>query len=219
MRLITCITALSICSAMAACSLLGPVDEAPLRQEYGAKTAGQSTENLYNKTLLINIGVGGASQAVPLFHLAGLFLDAGVMVYYFDELIYGTGAIIAREKSCPNLLQKQDYWNVLGAWFKGVRSSAEFDAAMSLAGVLTPLVTSEKAAQVFSKAIQLHGAKLVGMKLAGVIAAKVTAKGIAGFVPVLGPIAAAGINWYILSGLDEAAIAYFESKARATCRA
>ena len=205
--------------SVAACSLLGPVDEAPLRQAHAQKTVDQTATNLYTRTLLINAGVGAASQAIPGFHLLGLVVDVGVMVYSFDELIYGTGAILARQKSCPDLLQKQDYWNVMGAWFKGIRSSAEFEAAMSLGAALTPLVSNEKALQLFSNAIQVHGAKLVGVKLAGVLAAKVTAKGLAGFVPFLGPVAAAGINWYILSGLDDAATAYYAAKAKAVCRA
>lgn len=204
--------------SLAACSLVDPPkDHAPLRSEYTQKTSDTTTSSLYTSTVLKVAGIGGASQAIPGFHLLGLIPDVGAVLYYLDELIYGTGAIVAREKGCPALLEKQDYWNILGAWFKGIRTTAEFDTAMSLAATLTPLVTREKALQYFANAVNVHGAKLVGAKLAGVIAAKLTAKGLAGFIPVLGPVAASGINWYIFSGVDDAANAYFQSKARFIC--
>jgi hypothetical protein len=88
---------------------------------------------------------------------------------------------------------------------------------MGLAAVLTTHVTHEQAAQLFAGAIQTHGAKFLGVKLSGILAAKFSAKGLAGIVPVLGPIVAAGINWYILSGINKAADAYYESKARIVC--
>jgi hypothetical protein len=144
-------------------------------------------------------------------------VDVGAVVYYLDEFVFGIGAIVARERGCPILLEKQDYWNVLGVWFQGVRTTAEFETAMGLAATLTPLATQDKALQVFAGAVHLHGAKFVGAKLAGVIAAKVTAKGLAGFVPVLGPVVAAGVNWYIFDGINDAANAYFQSKAKVVC--
>jgi hypothetical protein len=213
-----CLAVFVLIFVLTSCSLVdAPKDHAPLRAEYAQKTADTTTGSLYTSTVLKVVGIGAASQAVPLFHLLGLIPDVGAVVYYLDELIYGTGAIVAREKGCPVLLEKQDYWNILGAWFKGIRTSAEFDAAMSLAATLTPLVTREKALQYFANAVSTHGAKLVGAKLAGVIAAKLTAKGLAGFLPVLGPVAAGGINWYIFSGVDDAANAYYQSKARVVC--
>lgn len=210
--------ALAAALALTSCSLVDPSqDHAELRAEYARKTADASTDGHYTATVLKVAAIGGFSQSIPGLHLLGLIPDVGAVLYYLDELVYGTGAIVARQKRCPDLLEKQDYWNVLGAWFKGVRSTAEFDAALSLAATLTPMVTREKSLQLFAQAVHLHGAKFVGAKLSGVIAAKLAAKGFAGFVPVLGPIAAAGINWYIFSGVDAAANAYFESKARVVC--
>jgi len=220
MRVTHFILILAAVTLLTSCSLVAePQDESPLRTEYARKTDGSSSTGLYVSTVTQAVVIGGASQAIPGFHLLGLFADVGAVVYFLDELIYGTGAIVSRQMSCPALLEKQDYWHVLGAWFQGVRSSAEFDTAMSLAATMTPLITREQAHRLFVNAVQLHGSKFVGVKLAGVIAAKMTAKGVAGFIPALGPIVAGGINWYIFSGIDDAANAYFQSKARLVCRA
>jgi len=207
-----------VCCALGACTRAEqPEDAARLRAEYASKTAAQSVDQLYRHTLLINLGVGAVSQAVPAFHLLGLVVDAGVLVYSFDGLIYGTGAIAAREGNCPALIEKADYWQVLGTWFQGIRSSDEFTAAMGLASVLTPSTPREQALVAFTRALDLYGAKLVGVKLAGVVTAKSLAKALAGFVPVLGPVVAGGINWYILDGLRDAAQAYYQSKAQVFC--
>lgn len=205
--------------SLGACSQVGwrAGDEARLRQTYADSTANQTADDLYRHTLLINVGVGLVSQAVPAFHLLGLVVDAGVLVYSFDGLIYGTGAIAARESNCPALIDKADYWQVLGTWFKGIRNSDEFTTAMGLASVLTPSMPRDQALAAFTRALDLYGAKLVGVKLAGVVTAKSLAKAFAGFVPVLGPVVAGGINWFILDGLRDAAQAYYQSKAQAVC--
>lgn len=207
------------CLSLSACSLLDVTtdDDDRLRKTYASRTASQTADDLYRHTLLINVGVGMVSQAVPAFHLLGLVVDAGVLVYSFDGLIYGTGAIAARDSSCPALVEKADYWQVLGAWFKGIRNSDEFTTAMGLAAVLTPSMPREQALMAFTRALNLYGAKLVGVKLAGVVTAKSLAKAMAGFVPVLGPVVAGGINWFILDGLRDAAQAYYQSKAQVMC--
>jgi hypothetical protein len=95
---------------LGACSLItSPTNEAPLRAEYAQKTAEVDPDQSYWRILLTNLGVGAASQMVPGFHLGGVFVDAGVLVAYFDELIYGKGAIVARDKSCPALVENVDY--------------------------------------------------------------------------------------------------------------
>lgn len=198
-------------------SRVGAQDDAALRADYATKTADKTADQLYRHTLLINVGVGVVSQAVPAFHLLGLVVDAGVLVYSFDGLIYGTGAVAAREGACPALIEKADYWQVLGTWFKGIRNTSEFNAAMGLATVLTPSTSRDEAVQLFTRAIDLYGAKLVGAKLAGVVAGKSLAKAAAGFVPVIGPLVAGGINWYLLDGLRDAAQAYYQSKAQVLC--
>lgn len=207
------------CLSLGACSLSGGTadDDTRLRKTYADSTAHQTADELYRHTLLINVGVGVVSQAVPAFHLLGLVVDAGVLVYSFDGLIHGTGAIAARESNCPALLDKADYWQVLGTWFKGIRSSDEFATAMGLTSVLTPSTPREQALVAFTRALDLYGAKLVGVKLAGVVTAKSLAKALAGFVPVLGPVVAGGINWFILDGVRDAAQAYYRSKAAVMC--
>lgn len=218
MRLLRYVLLWMGCLSLGACSLVGqPADEATLRTTYAERTAGQTADALYRHTLLVNVGVGAVSQAVPSFHLLGLVVDAGVMMYSFDGLIYGTGAIAAREANCPALVERVDYWQVLGTWFKGIRNSDEFNAAMGLAAVLTPSTSRDEALALFTRAVNLYGAKVVGVKLAGVVAAKSVAKAAAGFVPVLGPVVAGSINWFILDGLHDATRAYYRSKAQAVC--
>jgi len=139
MRLLHFVTAIGLCLGLGACSLLGEAeDDEALRQRYAHQTIDKDADQLYRHTLLINLGVGAASQAVPAFHLLGLVVDAGVLVYSFDGLIYGTGAIAAREGECQALVAREDYWQVLSTWFKGIRDSDEFNTAMGLATVLTP---------------------------------------------------------------------------------
>ncbi len=193
------------------------LDDAALRTKFAARTTDKTAQSLYSRTLLINVVVGAVSQAIPGLHLAGLVVDVVVLVNSFDDLIYGTGAILARERACPNLVESADYRNVLGAWFKGIHTSGEFETAMSLGVAVTPLVTRETSAELFGQAIATHGAKFVGPKLAGVIGAKVATKAAAGFLFVLGPTVAAGINWFITSGIHDAATSYYETKARLVC--
>lgn len=220
MRLPHLVTAMGLCLGLGACSLLGEAeDDEALRQRHAHQTIDKDADQLYRHTLLINLGVGVASQAVPAFHLLGLVVDAGVLVYSFDGLIYGTGAIVAREGECPALVARADYWQVLGTWFKGIRDTAEFNTAMGLATVLTPSTPRDQAVDLFSRAMNLYGAKFVGAKLAGVVTAKSVAKAMAGFVPLLGPVVAAGINWYILDGLRDATQAYYQTKVQAMCGA
>ena len=210
--------ALACALLLSGCSLVGKPDETPLRTEYAERYRSAKVEEHLAGRRNAAILVGVISQAIPGLHLAGVVADIIFVLDFLDEAIYGTGAILAREKGCPELIAKADYWNVLGLWFSNVKSTAEFDAILAIAPVATPFVTRDRAAELFLLAVKKHGTTLVGAKLAGLVAAKMTAKSLAGFVPILGPIVAGGINWYIFHGVNSATTLYYNNKARHICQ-
>jgi len=202
--------------ALSACSLVGkPADEAVLQRDHAVKTAGMTQATLFRETLLVAVGAGAATQAVPGLHFLGLLADMGVVAYYFDELIYGTGAIAARDHHCPNLMAREDYWNILGAGLHNVTSSTEFQQAVDQAD---QLLDQSKNSQLFAHAIQQYNPSSMGLQLAGWTGAKLGAQALLGIFPWIGPTVAAGINGYIFYRLNKTAMAYYDAKALFVCQ-
>lgn len=212
--------ALGILAGLGGCSIIvDHTDEATLRQRYDTATSGQSSSELAHAIILKTVAIGVVSYIIPGLHLLGLFVDAAVIADNVDRTIYGQGAIAAREHHCPALIGNGDFSSALGVWYRGIRSSAELEAALGLAALIAPrAATSEEAAMAFVTAVKAHGIPVIGKTVSSLLVGKLGIKALTGIMPVVGPLISGGINWYIFDGLNDAAMSYYQQKANQVCR-
>ncbi|WP_439549114.1 hypothetical protein [Falsiroseomonas sp.] len=183
-------------------------------------TKDQTASSWWSANVGTSMGVGLLANAVPAAHLVGLLADTLYVYSTIDEMIYGNGAIVARERACPRLLEEEDYL-LFFAWRGEHRAQVELtlrevygrkdDLASSVRGVTARL--GPAAVMALEKKIE----QKVTAKLGAKFAAKMIAKALVGFVPLLGPLSAVAINYWILDGIHVDSIAYFGAKARVVC--
>jgi hypothetical protein len=202
------------------CSNSGtPSESQSLRAEYSGKTRSYASQDAYyGHVRNIVLLTGGITHAIPGVHFVGTWVDAGILLYQLDELVYGSGALIARARRCESLVEKGDYRRVLWSAVKGVNATEVRTAAMLALGTKTPFLSDGQTDAVFTGAINSHIGEFFGAKLVGLVAGKILTKKLFGIIPIIGPVAAMSINWYIVHRVNDAAVVYFDEKATVACR-
>jgi hypothetical protein len=165
---------------------------------------------------------GGAAMVVPGAHLLAAAADVGFLLNRMHACSYGVGAILGREAGRGDILEPEDFGNVLAHW------AGALDFNSDLRGVVVGKVLVDAGvkvggkvgAKLVGKAIAQAGGVLVGKKLGSKVAAKAAAKFAgklagkvgAGFVPFLGAAVSAGINVWFVDAISESAKEYYRFK-------
>jgi len=201
------------------CTSVGqPADESEFRIEYADKTANLTQEDLYSETMLVTMTFGAASQAVPGFHLPGLVADLTMVGYYLDQFIYGSGAIMAREYGCPDLMGRSDYWNILSSGLNDIESPLGLDRLYELSNRAQSSIEQMINMKFISVIMKRYGSSQMGSELTWLAFAKLFLQGIFGIFPWMGGAVASGLNWYIFRNLNKIVIRYYKAKAMIYCQ-
>jgi len=174
------------------------------------------------KQQAIVIASGGIAISIPGVHLAVLAADIAILMNRMSVCAYGIGAIYGYSKYSEDILEEEDFANILALW-AGDDSISQMIAQK--AGIDAVVKVAVKAGgklgiKLLAKTIAMSGGILVGKKFAaktGVkvgtkFATKIAGKASAGWIPVLGAAAGGLINWYFLTGIADAAEKYYKFK-------
>lgn len=161
---------------------------------------------------------GAGAMAAPGAHLATLAADIAFLMNRMSVCSYGIGAIRSFDESYGNILEEEDFANVLAMW----AGHEEITSMMGSKGALdiAMKVGGKVGMKVIGKTIATSGTVLVGKKLGGKVGAKVAAKiagkiagkAGAGFIPLLGPVIGGGINFWFISSVSSSAEEYYDFK-------
>lgn len=202
------------------CASVGrPADEAAFRMEYAHKTANLTQEDLYSETLLVTMTFGALSQAVPGFYLPGLVADLMMVVYYSEDFIYGSGAIMAREYNCPDLLRHSDYWVILSSGLSDLESPLGLDRIHVLSERFINYADRVMNIKLISFIVKRYSSSQVGSDLTWLAFAKLILQGVFGIVPWVGGALTSGLNWYVFRSLNKIVVRYYRAKAALDCHA
>ncbi|MDM8546153.1 hypothetical protein QUF61_06635 [Candidatus Venteria ishoeyi] len=163
-------------------------------------------------------GTGAAAMAIPGAHLAALAADVAFLMNRMAVCSYGIGAIYGHDRFSKNILENEDFANVLAYWAGDeeittmVGSKTAADIALKVGG--------KAGIKIIGKTIAKSGAILIGKKLGGKVGAKIGAKfagklagkAAAGMVPFLGAAVGGGINLWFITGIADSAEAYYKFK-------
>lgn len=168
------------------------------------------------------IASGATAISIPGVHLTVLAADIAFLMNRMSVCAYGIGAIYGYSRYSENILEEEDFANVLALW-AGDDSISQMVAQK--AGIDAVVKVAVKAGgklgiKLIAKTIAMSGGILVGKKFAaktGVkvgtkFAAKIAGKFGAGFIPIVGAFAGGWINWYFLTGIADAAEKYYKFK-------
>jgi hypothetical protein len=163
-------------------------------------------------------GSGAAAMAIPGAHLAALAADVVFLMNRMSVCSYGIGAIYGYDRFSENLLEEEDFANVLAFWAddENIRTMVGSKAAVDIASK----VGGKTGIKIIGKTIAKSGAILVGKKLGGKVGAKIGAKfagklagkAAAGLVPFLGAAVGGGINLWFITGIADSAQEYYNFK-------
>lgn len=178
----------------------------------------------WRKDISTNVyGVAFFANAITAIHLIGVWLDTIVVVDKSESLALGIGAILARDKNCPQLVHTDDYQFIQAMWV-GAVNNRQLRSAFVHAKEAQRLAHGGTAA---ARQLAVHHMlraveEKIGLKITGKIAAKfgakIIVKKLVGFVPVLGGVVAVLINkiWF-LDPMQESSETYYLLKAELVC--
>ncbi|MDX2308210.1 MAG: hypothetical protein NW216_08230 [Hyphomicrobium sp.] len=169
---------------------------------------------------------GAAAVAIPGPHIPILVSEVAFLMNRLGAASFGVGAIKSQKPGLGNVLETEDFACILAYWAK------DDDVKQAMTGKLAADATTKVGLKVGTKLYGKGFAKvatktalssagyLVGNKVGGKVLAKagalfgsqVAAKAGTGFAPVIGAVAGAGINYWIMSGVIEAADQFYEDK-------
>ncbi len=177
-----------------------------------------STDNWLRKQKALVTGSGAAAMSIPGAHIALLTADVVFLMNRMSVCSYGVGAIYGYERFTQNLLEKEDFSNILALWAgdEEISTMVEGKVAVDIASK----VGGKVGVKLIGKTIAKSSGVLIGKKLGGKVGAKVGAKfsgkllgkAAGGFLPFLGPAVGGGINYWFISSISNSAEKYFDFK-------
>lgn len=190
--------------------------------KFRSETESKALSDWRTEHVITPMWIGFFANMVPAIHLIGLAFDTYIVSTSIDDLVLGNGAIIERETGCEGLLQDDDFNLYLG-WSTDGRTEVEaaFTAALKAYQALD--AANEVSSVVFARTYTRYAtvsrkySEKVFAKIGAKVAGKAVVKGFAGFVPLLGPVSAAAINYFIMNDLDKSSRRYFYYKASVFC--
>ncbi len=188
---------------------------------YYSDEVGEKTIDQWNgEYVQSRVWAGVILNIIPGIHLAGLIMDTLYVYSAIDDIVYGVGAIKARELSCSGLVEEEDY-DLFFAWEGGepqeiMAAFREMVSTKSDVEELSDHMERRFAARVAPLVKKKIQKKLIS-KLGSKILIKVFSKALLGFIPVVGASAAGIINYIILDDLFEDSQQYFEEKSKIVC--
>lgn len=159
------------------------------------------------------------SALLPGAHVLAMTADIGFLMNRMHTTSYGVGSIVTRAREA---LEPEDFANVLAHWSGTVTLDDQLRSAVvtKLSATAGLTVGGGLGSKLVGKAVAEAGTVLIGKKLGAKVAAKVAvkmatklmAKASAGFVPLIGAAASAGISAWFVTSLADAAEEYYRFK-------
>lgn len=193
---------------------------------YALENLNPDMNSLYEETSKLNmdeyisnqrtkaVALGAGTAAIPGMHLAGMAADIVALFKLMCDTSYGIGSISSNQKNIGiNGIDEFDFVTILTRW------GGDYDAinamniavagAKSAGAVVGGQIASHIAVALLPKPIIKILVKIIAKK----IGLKFAGKGLAGFIPFLGPTVSAGINWWIFDSMMDEAKKYYQAKA------
>ena len=163
-------------------------------------------------------GTGAAAMAIPGAHLAALAADIVFLMNRMSVCSYGIGAIYGYNRFSTNILEEEDFANILAYWAGDEEISTMINSKVAID--IASKVGGKVGVKIIGKTIAKTGAILVGKKIGGKVGAKIGAKfagkiagkAVGGMVPFLGAAVGGGINLWFITGIANSAEKYFDYK-------
>jgi len=182
----------------------------------------KTVPNWRETQIALATGSGAAAAAVPGVHLAAIAADVAFLMNRMSVCSFGIGAIRGYDNGHGNLLEEEDFANVLGYWSRDAQlmEAVTSKGAADIAAKVGTKVGGKAAVKLISKHLATGAGLLVGKKLGGKLGAKIGTKFAAkfgaklgaGFIPFLGPIVGGGINLYFVNEIADAANDFYRWK-------
>jgi len=181
-----------------------------------AKLDNISDWRIKQQAMVTGTGVGG--MLIPGVHLATLTADVAFLMNRMSVCSYGLGAIYGYNRFSQNLLEQEDFPNILALW------AGEEEISRIVGGKVAVDIASKVGGKVgikiIGKTIAKTGGILIGKKLGGKVGAKIGAKfagklagkAAAGWVPFLGAAVGGGINLWFITNIADSAEEYYRFK-------
>jgi hypothetical protein len=118
-----------ICLFITGCSEKNDGINSQVRQ-YFAATEGKNLDIWKSDRWWGSFLTGIFWNAIPGLHIAGVWIDTFFVWQSVDDTAMGVGAILAKQKNCPHLLQPDDYDIVVGLW-GGAIDKSDISIALS----------------------------------------------------------------------------------------
>lgn len=165
-----------------------------------------------DKALLV-AGLGAGTAAIPGMHLAGMAADIAGLFKILCDTSYGIGSIIFHENNISqDALTELDFLAILAYWGGNQETIDTFDVAVSSASVAGVAIGSQVAQHLAISYLPQPAVALLGKIITKKIGLKFAGKGLAGFIPFLGPAISAGINLWLFTSITDEAKIYYEKK-------
>lgn len=178
----------------------------------------ESLESWRIKQQAMVTGSGAAAMAIPGAHLVALGADVMFLMNRMSVCSYGIGAIYSHDRLGTNLLEEEDFANILALWAGDDQIKAVVTGKFGVD--LAVKIGGKTGIKIIGKTIAHTGAVLVGKKLGGKAGAKIAAKfagklagkAAGGAIPILGAIIGGGINLWFITSIADAANEYYNFK-------
>lgn len=141
---------------------------------------------------------------------------------------YGVGAILGHQEFGENILEEEDFSLTLAYWaddedvMQAMAGKGAADLSAKVGTKIASKLIPKSTAKILTKTMISSSTHLAASKLGAKIAAKpaakfaskFVAKGIGGFVPFVGAAVGAGVNLWLLNGIQDAAEAFYRDKIK-----
>lgn len=196
---------------------------------YFDRTAGKTAQSWSSERNGQAFGIGFFWNAVPTFHIVGVWIDTFFLWASLENTAMGHGAIIARQLQCNHLVVPEDYVAIQAKWTGDLDNSKisailgnidELRDAYKQGNQVGQALTSRslKATSALSGFVVAKISDKITAKVAGKYTTKIVAKKIFGFAPLVGPLVAGTINTAMfVAPLENAAQEFYRTKARYVC--
>lgn len=177
-------------------------------------------DSIRSKNIAMAASSGGAAVAIPILHVAGVAADVAFLMNRMSVASYSIGVVKGHDAGYGNFLEEEDFLIVLGVW-AGEESITAGISAKAAADFSTK-VYGKSALKMIAKTMLKNVGVIASKKMGGKLATKVGAKFgaklggkvAAGFVPFLGAAVGAGINYYFINSVCDAAEKVYDYKIR-----
>ena len=171
-------------------------------------------------------GSGAAAVSIPGLHLVGMAADIAFVLNRMGTASYGVGAIIGYDNDYGNIMEEDDFELILAYWandreiIEAMKGKVAADLSAKIAAKFSTKLLGKEAAKVLTQTMLSSVAQLAAKKATGKMlskpavkfASKFAAKGLGGFVPILGAAVGGGINLWLLNGIQDAAEEFYVDK-------